>query len=73
MACDLMPSMLTVTLEATSIAGDRMLFDERSKLKKEILDTLMWLNDWQDADYRMQDKITSIIFSNYKINNFLVH
>lgn len=36
----LMPSMLTVTLEATSSVGDRMLFNERSKLKKEILDTL---------------------------------
>lgn len=65
--------MLTVTLEATSSVGDRMLFNERSKLKKEILDTLMWLNDWQDADYQIQDKIASIIFNNYKINNFLVH
>ncbi|KAL2532832.1 BED zinc finger [Abeliophyllum distichum] len=62
MARDLLtPPVSTVASEAAFIISGRVLSDIRSRLKADILESLLCLKDWDDAEHRIQDKVDRIM------------
>ncbi|KAL2480724.1 Zinc finger BED domain-containing protein DAYSLEEPER [Abeliophyllum distichum] len=57
----LTPLVSTVASESAFSTGGRMLTDMRSRLKPDILESLMCLKDWEDAELRIQDKVSLIL------------
>ncbi|KAL2499708.1 Zinc finger BED domain-containing protein DAYSLEEPER [Abeliophyllum distichum] len=51
----------TVASESAFSTGGRMLTDMRSRLKPDILESLMCLKDWEDAELQIQDKVSLIL------------
>ncbi|KAL2510976.1 Zinc finger BED domain-containing protein DAYSLEEPER [Abeliophyllum distichum] len=49
----LTPPVSTIASESTFSTGGRMLTDMRSRLKPDILESLMCLKDWEDAELRI--------------------
>ena len=64
MAKDLLtPPVSTVASESAFSAGKRVLSELRSRLKEDILEALMWVKDWEDANYQIQDKYAEIAYN----------
>ncbi|KAL2505829.1 Zinc finger BED domain-containing protein DAYSLEEPER [Abeliophyllum distichum] len=57
----LTPPVSTVASESAFSTDGRMLTDMRSRLKPDILESLMCLKDWEDAELRIQDKVSLIL------------
>ena len=57
----LTPPVSTVASEAAFSLGGRVLSDERSRLKEDILEALICLKDWECAELRLQEQIDSIM------------
>jgi len=53
--------MSTVASEAAFSLGGRVLSDERSRLKEDILEALICLKDWECAELRFQEQVDSIM------------
>ncbi|KAL2461704.1 BED zinc finger [Abeliophyllum distichum] len=63
MARDLLtPLVSTVASEAAFSTSGRVFSDMRSRLKADILKSLLCLKDWNDVELRIQDKVDRIIF-----------
>ena len=56
----LTPPVSTVASESAFSAGKRVLSEIRSRLKEDILEALMCVKDWEDANYRIQHKYAEI-------------
>ena len=72
MARDLLtPSVSTVASVSAFSAGDRVLDEKMSRLSSDMLDCIMCLKDWEDAQYRMQRQMDDIVqdFENLDIDN----
>ncbi|KAL2527478.1 BED zinc finger [Abeliophyllum distichum] len=62
MARDLLtPPVSTVASEAAFSISGRVLSEIRSRLKADILESLLCLKDWDDAELRIQDKVDRIM------------
>ncbi|KAL2497871.1 BED zinc finger [Abeliophyllum distichum] len=62
MVRDLLTSPVsTVASEAAFSTSGRVLSDIRSRLKADILENLLCLKDWNDAELRIQDKVDRIM------------
>ncbi|KAL2533344.1 BED zinc finger [Abeliophyllum distichum] len=62
MARDLLtPPVSIVASEAAFSISGRVLSDFRSRLKADILESLLCLKGWNDAELRIQDKVDRII------------
>ncbi|KAL2524709.1 Zinc finger BED domain-containing protein DAYSLEEPER [Abeliophyllum distichum] len=57
----LTPPVSTVALEAALSISGRVLSHIRSRLKADILESLLCLKDWDDAELRIQDKVDRIM------------
>lgn len=53
--------MSTVASEAAFSLGGRILCDERSRLKEDILEVLICLKDWESAELCLQEQVDSIV------------
>ncbi|KAL2517653.1 BED zinc finger [Abeliophyllum distichum] len=51
----------TIASKAAFSTSDRVLSDIRSRLKVDILESLLYLKDWDDAKLRIHDKVDRII------------
>ncbi|XP_022890544.1 zinc finger BED domain-containing protein RICESLEEPER 1-like [Olea europaea var. sylvestris] len=57
----LTPPVSTVASEAAFSLGGRVLSDERSRLKEDILEALICLKDWECAELLVQEHVDSIM------------
>ncbi|KAL2534354.1 BED zinc finger [Abeliophyllum distichum] len=53
--------ILTVASEAAFNISGRVLSDIRSRLKADILESLLCLKDWDEAELRIQDKVDRVM------------
>ena len=72
MARDILtPPMSTIASEYTFSVGGRVLDERRSRMRPDILEAIVCLKDWEDAEQRAQNwqDQTAVEFSNLTLSD----